>query len=309
MNYKKILTNSILDAYKFASITLIISIIVMSIIFGVNITKGTFVTNTIDSFNKFEVNINMTTNNEIILFKSPKISIDTENKELNDRNIVITNDGIIYKKFYFFGMDKLDYPNDGNILNQPQTKTVLTLILFLLFPGIILFTLIFFGISYIILSLISTSLLLLFHRKRSFSDYYKLSIYALTPMILLHIIFLPTTTMLITPIIIYIVWISLAIFFLGDVVLPSMKKSEVKKIKTKTEKNKSSKNKINKKDKKISQAKEEEEENDNDNNDELEENELTDDDIIEEQSVIDDVKESNNEEEFISLKRKSKTKK
>jgi hypothetical protein len=190
------------------------------------------------NFEKLDVNFSFQLKEPFYLLNDPKIKIDNNGTNLSDESLLITQDGVFYKRFLFFG-SKVGIPLSKNVdISQSSNfDSTLNILLWFLIPSLFVWSIIFFVVYYAIIIIITSVLALIiswaFRLAISWFNLLKVSVYACTIMILIQLVFMPFYTLFLIPLLAYWLLVVIIMFLVKDELMPhggsSVKLSNFKK--------------------------------------------------------------------------------
>lgn len=171
---------------------------------------------TVSNFNVLDLNVSFQLKQSFYLSEDPVIRVEQSGSNITGSRILISQDGIFYKSYFFFGEKKFvplsqSYVEDDSNISK--------LFIFLL-PSIAFWTMIFFMVYFVIIILISALLCgmiaAIIGLRIKFSKILKISIYASTILILVQLLLIPFFRTFIIPIIAYWLLLAIIIFVFRD---------------------------------------------------------------------------------------------
>jgi len=177
------------------------------------------------NFEKLDVNFSFQLKEPFYLLKDPSIKIDNHGNNLSDEKVLITQDGIFYRSFFFFGSKKgIPLNKDVDISQSSNVTTFLNLALWFLIPSLFVWSIILFSVYFALIIFITSLLAMLlawaFRIGLSWFKLLKVSVYACTIMILIQLILMPFYRLFIIPLVAYWVLVFIVIFLIKDELMP-----------------------------------------------------------------------------------------
>ncbi|MEM4260427.1 MAG: DUF1189 family protein, partial [Candidatus Woesearchaeota archaeon] len=175
----------------------------------------------LETIEKFTISINITQNEPTIIIKKPLITLDLNKNNKTTETVLINKDKIIYNKYLLFGVKEINLNYYSNFIeNKSNIKKLLLTIFIFLIPSITFYLFIYFATKYTIIIIVSSILAWIITRftkqEIKFKNIIKTAIYSTTIMIIFDIIFLPLYFFFILPIIIYLIFFIMGIWFVSE---------------------------------------------------------------------------------------------
>jgi hypothetical protein len=147
----------------------------------------------LDHFETFSVKVDTELKEPFYLMKSPKVLVDFNKTNLTNEQMLINDNEIIYKKYFFFGERRIGIHNFENVLeNKEAMQNLLPLLFVLILPSILAWIFIFFAIKYFLLILVAAFIAFIAAKERiNFSRFVKIGFYAATLSLILEVALLP----------------------------------------------------------------------------------------------------------------------
>lgn len=172
----------------------------------------------VSNFEELNINFSFQLKDSFYLLDDPAIRVEQTGSNLTGARVLITEDGIFYKSFIFFGQKKVIPLHDAyDLAGQQPTFSKL---LFFIIPAIIFWAMVFFTLYFIVVVLISVLLANIIAwslgSRIRFSTVLKIGLYASTILVLLQLLLLPFLRTVFIPLIAYWLLLLIILFLFKD---------------------------------------------------------------------------------------------
>lgn len=172
----------------------------------------------VSNFEELNINFSFQLKDSFYLLDDPAIRVEQTGSNLTGARVLITEDGIFYKSFIFFGQKKVIPLHDSYNLAEQQPK--FSRLVFFIIPAIIFWAMVFFTLYFLVVVLISvllSSIILWSLGSRiRFITVLKIGLYASTILVLLQLLLLPFLRTVFIPLIAYWLLLLIILFLLRD---------------------------------------------------------------------------------------------
>lgn len=214
-SYDELNQRQLSDSIKYFFFIMIISLLLMFILFVPSLLSfSDYWSDKSSNFDSLKVNFSFQLKQSFYLFDDPLVRVEQSGSNLTDSRIIITEDGIFYKSFIFFGDKKRISLNSD--YDFTETNPDISKLIFFLLPSLIFWSIILFMIYLIVI--VVTSMLIfgilawtVGYRMKP-SRIIKICLYASTVLIILQTILMPFFRTIIIPVVAY--WVLLLIILI-----------------------------------------------------------------------------------------------
>ncbi len=220
--YKKISSGSMMDAIKYFFFVFIMGLVLMCV-FSIPFLfrMPSQIGNKMDSFENFNIDLNITTKEPLTLTKQPLVIIDKNRENLSTEFGLFTNEKFIYKKYLFFGKTEIKGKHDYNIAEDKEKLIKMGSVLFIiLIPSVLLVISLFFLTKFMffifLFSAIAFFIIHLLKYKLSLKKIIKIAMYSSTPTILLDFMLFPYIRLGLYSLIPFLILFILALFTVSE---------------------------------------------------------------------------------------------
>jgi len=176
-----------------------------------------FIADKTSNFQRLDFNFSFSLKDSFNLLDDPLIKVEQNFSNMTDARVVIAEDGVYYKQFYFLGrQNTIPLEQSMNAKNSAVLKSNLSSLLLFMFPSIIFWSLIIFIIYFLVAILVTYLLASIFswafRINIGWLNMLKTSIFSATVLIALQLILMPFYRIIWIPLIAY--WLLLLIIIL-----------------------------------------------------------------------------------------------
>ena len=187
-----------------------------------------FITQKESNIQNFDVNVSVQFKNSFNLINDPFIQVansDDTNISFHNQRALITEEGIYYRQFFFFGsVEKMTFEKNSNLADSEKFSASFEKTLIFLLPSLLFWGFLFFVVYFAIIILVTFVLGLIFGSLfRVMIEplrMFKTSIYSATILIALQLILMPFYRLIWLPLIAYWLLFIIIIFLLKDETVP-----------------------------------------------------------------------------------------
>ena len=227
-SYKQFVKAPLKDAFKYFWFLMIISMIVFLIllvpkVFNLSNSLGS----KLDNFDTLELDVEMELNDPFYMFYKPKVLFNFNNSNMTDEQVLITQESISYKPFFFFGKRQVVFDDYHDLLaNKDDVRELLPMVGLFILPSILFWVFIFYAAKFLLTILLASLIALLIMRKKhKFNYILKIGLYASTFMLILELALLPYYKLsLWIPTVVFLIYFVLGVWLTSDKEFVSKKK-------------------------------------------------------------------------------------
>lgn len=217
--YTDLLERKLTNVFKYFLFLLFISFFLFFLILiPVFYSIPSYFDSKLSKFEELNVNFSFKIKEPFYLSESPAIRVEQSGSNLTNTNILITEDGIFYKSFFYFGEKKVIPLREHYDLTQEKSK-FLKVLLFII-PSIFFWGMLFFIFYFLLIILftilISFVILMIINYNIGFVKLLKLCLYSSTILVFSQLLILPFIKSIIMPLVAYWLLILLILFLYKD---------------------------------------------------------------------------------------------
>ncbi|MEM4638175.1 MAG: DUF1189 family protein [Candidatus Woesearchaeota archaeon] len=218
-SYNELLERKLSSAFKYFLFLLFISFLLfILILMPVLYSIPSYFDSKVANFEELNINFSFKLKEPFYIVESPAVRVEQSGSNLTNARILITEDGIFYRSFFYFGEKKVIPLKDHYDITQEKNRFVKTLLFIL--PSIIFWATLFF-IFYISLIIIFTVIiafiiLMFINYRIGFVKVLKIALYCSTILVFTQLLLLPFIKSLLLPLAAYWLLIILVLFLYKD---------------------------------------------------------------------------------------------
>jgi len=236
-SYKDLAQDSMKTITKQFFFNFFIALFIMILVFIPAIIQYSgYLDSQLASFDKINISVDLQAKNPIVLSEHPLVVADVNKNDtsLGNENLLITNDVLAWKKFYYFGHSEKSWDSLSNLsLSQKEIIYLLALAL----PSLLFWVSVFFLLKYFIIILLATIFAYVFssikNNDLNLVNSLKISIVASTVMVVSEMIFFPYLKIFWISLGLFVLFLAIGVFLISDKDLSYIKESNKSKKKTK----------------------------------------------------------------------------
>ena len=227
-SYKQLVTDSVVQAFKYFSFIFIICYVVMGLFFIPTLFGFSgYLDNKFAEFEELKVDISLKTNAPVMLSKQPIVVVDSEKTLQEDEKVLITKDSVFYKTFFKKGI--VSFADFKDVLsNKEQIKSYISILFWLILPSLAVLFLVYSFVKYMVfvylLAGIGFFMTRLIRYKIRYSNLLKISFYSITSMLIIDLAFFKYHVPFFIPLILNLIVFAIAVFIVGDKIFTKSKK-------------------------------------------------------------------------------------
>lgn len=216
-SYKELTEYPFSKAMKYFGFILFWSLIIMSLLFIPSLLAfPKFWQSTTTHFDNLALNYDVSVKNSFNILNDPLIKISKDKVNMTDERLLVTEEALYYKQFFFFGKTQtIPIDKQTNLLESNLQVSVGLFILFII-PALLFWSFVFFALYFWIIIFITFLIGLIMNKifklNHPASNIIRITVYSSTILVLLQLILMPFFRLVFIPIIAY--WILFLIVLL-----------------------------------------------------------------------------------------------
>jgi hypothetical protein len=212
-------------AFKYFFFILVVSMILMMLLFIPKfLSWPSDIAQESRNFEKMDVNFTFSLLKSFNIMEDPLVKVEKKGVNFTNEKILMTEEGIYYRQYFFFGASRFLPLNEGFDFKSGIAESSVSTLIWLLLPSIIFWSLIFFAIYFIVIVMITFFVFMIFswafRITLGWTRVLKSAIYASTVLILLQLILMPFFRTVLIPIVAYWILLLIVILILKDEMHP-----------------------------------------------------------------------------------------
>jgi hypothetical protein len=212
-------------AFKYFFFILLLSMVLMMVLFIPKfLSLPAAIEGDTQNFERMDINFSFSLLQSFNMLEDPLVKIEKKGVNFTDEKILITEEGIYYKQYFFFGNPRFVPINEGFDIKSGIMRSSVSTVLWLLLPSIIFWGLIFFAIYFLIIIMMTCLVFMLFswafRISLGWTRVFKSAIYSSTVLVSLQLILMPFYRIVILPVVAYWILLLIVILVLKDEMHP-----------------------------------------------------------------------------------------